>query len=44
MGFAPAIIAATETAAPAGVSVRALILTTATITTTLTPRGRTGTG
>lgn len=44
MGFVPATIAMTETAAPAGVTARALMISTLTITTTLTPRGRTGTG
>ena len=43
MGPARTDIAALETAAPAGVITRALT-TTVTITTTLTPRGRTGTG
>ncbi len=44
MGVAPASIAMMQTAAPAGVTARALMLTTVTITTILRSRGRTGTG
>jgi hypothetical protein len=44
MGIAPASIAMVQTTAPAGGAARALTLITVTITTTLAPRGRTGTG
>ncbi len=44
MGFVPAENTATTPAAAAGVTARALTTITRTITTTLAPRGRTGTG